>query len=82
MRTLQQTESLSTSGTPCGGIPSGSTDKLFKPFSQGSHDKSGLGLGLFIARKSVEADGGILSARDVPGTGCVFTISLPRHALP
>jgi len=65
----------------CGGIPSGNTETLFKPFSQGSGDKSGLGLGLFIARQSVEADGGILSARDIPGTGCVFTISLPRHAL-
>ena len=44
--------------------------------------RSGLGLGLFIARRSVEADAGTLSVRDVPGTGCVFTISLPRYPWP
>lgn len=31
-----------------------------------------------IARHSVESQGGTLSARDVPGTGWVFTINLPR----
>jgi signal transduction histidine kinase len=34
---------------------------------------------LSIARSSVEADGGVLAVQDVPGTGCVFTITLPRH---
>jgi signal transduction histidine kinase len=38
-------------------------------------------LGLSIARRSVEASDGILSVRDLPDTGCVFTISLPRHAV-
>jgi signal transduction histidine kinase len=38
-------------------------------------------LGLSIARQSVEADFGTLSVRDVLGTGCVFTISLPRRPL-
>lgn len=41
-----------------------------------------MGLGLSIDRLSVEADGGMLSVRDVPDTGCVFTINLPRHTLP
>jgi signal transduction histidine kinase len=27
----------------------------------------------------VAANSGILSFRDVPGTGCIFTISLPRY---
>jgi signal transduction histidine kinase len=40
-----------------------------------------LGLGLAISRLSVEANGGNLSARDVPGSGCVFTIDLPRRVL-
>ena len=53
---------------------------MFKPFTQGSPDKSGLGLGLSICRSSVEANNGILRVRNVPGTGCVFTIDLPRHA--
>jgi len=66
----------------CGGLPPGFAEKMFEPFTQGSEDRSGLGLGLSIARSSVEANGGLLSVRDKPGAGCVFTIDLPRHALP
>ena len=65
----------------CGGLPHADHETMFLPFSQRSADRSGLGLGLSIARQSVENDGGILSVRDVPSTGCVFTISLPRHML-
>jgi signal transduction histidine kinase len=63
----------------CGGLPDGQCGALFTPFSQHGADRSGLGLGLSSARASVEADGGTLAVRDVPGTGCVFTMSLPRH---
>src|SRR5687767_5026343 len=66
----------------CGGLPAGDADRMFRPFTQGSADKTGLGLGLSICRRSVEANGGLLSVRDVPGSGCVFTIDLPRHAAP
>lgn len=65
----------------CGGLPPGSAEKMFTPFNQRSDDKSGLGLGLSIARQSIEADAGTLSVRDVPGVGCVFTISLPHYPL-
>jgi signal transduction histidine kinase len=65
-------------GDNCGGLPAGDIDTMFKPFTQHGEDRSGLGLGLAIARQSVEADRGTLTVRDVPGTGCVFTISLPR----
>ena len=65
----------------CGGLPPGNAEKLFTPFSQRSEDKTGLGLGLSIARKSVEADSGILSVRNLPGTGCIFTIDLPLYSL-
>lgn len=65
----------------CGGLPAGILERLFVPFSRTGDDKSGLGLGLSIARRSVEASGGILSVRDVPGTGCVFAISLPLRSL-
>jgi len=64
----------------CGGLPPGDAEKMFLPFTQGSTDKSGLGLGLAICRRSVEANGGVISVRNVPGSGCVFTIELPRHA--
>jgi signal transduction histidine kinase len=64
----------------CGGLPPGSTDKLMRPFAQSGNDRSGLGLGLEICRRSVEANHGTVTVRDLPGTGCVFTIALPFHA--
>ena len=63
----------------CGGLPPGSVERMFTPMRQRPDHKSGLGLGLSIARQSIEADLGYLSVRDVPGTGCIFTIRLPRH---
>lgn len=63
----------------CGGLAPGAADIMFRPFARYREDKSGLGLGLSIARENVEADGGTLSVRNVPGTGCVFTIRLRRH---
>jgi signal transduction histidine kinase len=65
----------------CGGLPPGFAEDMFRPFTQAAEDRSGLGLGLSIARRSVEANNGILSARNLPGTGCVFTIDLPRHSM-
>ncbi len=55
---------------------------MFRPFTQSGNDKSGLGLGLSIARDAVVANGGVLNTLDVPGVGCVFTINLPLSALP
>lgn len=66
----------------CGGLPPGDLETMFLPFKQSSADKSGLGLGLSISRRSVEANAGTLSVRDRPGLGCVFTIDLPRHEMP
>jgi K+-sensing histidine kinase KdpD len=66
----------------CGGLPAGDAESLFTPFTQSDADKSGLGLGLSISRRSVEANHGRLSVRDRPGHGCVFTIDLPRHHMP
>ncbi len=66
----------------CGGLPPGDAESLFAPFTQSDADRSGLGLGLSISRRSVEANHGRLGVRDRPGHGCVFTIDLPRHAMP
>jgi signal transduction histidine kinase len=63
----------------CGGLPSGDAEKMLLSFTQAGEEKSGLGSGLSIASRSVAANSGILSFRDVPGTGCIFTISLPRY---
>jgi signal transduction histidine kinase len=66
----------------CGGLPHGFAEEGFLPFKQGGEDRSGLGLGLAICQRSVEANNGTLSVRDIPNTGCVFTIDLPRYVLP
>jgi signal transduction histidine kinase len=66
----------------CGGLPPGNVEKMFLPFTQSGADRSGLGLGLSISRRSVEANDGTLRVRDIPASGCVFTIDLPRHLLP
>lgn len=63
----------------CGGFPAGAADTMFLPFVQEGTDHSGLGLGLSISRRSVEANHGVLSVRNHAGSGCVFTIDLPRH---
>jgi len=66
----------------CGGLPEGASEKLMLPFVQGGADRSGLGLGLDICRRSLEAMNGELKIRDLPGSGCIFTIHLPRHIEP
>jgi signal transduction histidine kinase len=63
------------------GLPPEEAEQMFKPFAQGNEDRTGLGLGLSIARRSVEANAGRLSVRNEPGSGCVFTIDLPRYSL-
>ena len=65
----------------CGGLPQGFTEEVFLPFKQRGIDRSGLGLGLAICQRSVTANNGVLTVRDIPNTGCVFTIDLPRHLL-
>jgi signal transduction histidine kinase len=49
-----------------------------RPFEQGGADRSGVGLGLSLSRHGVQACGGSLYVRDLPGKGCIFTIDLPR----
>jgi signal transduction histidine kinase len=64
----------------CGGLPPGRAERMFAPFTQAGADKSGLGLGLAICQRSVEANNGVLRVRDLAGSGCIFTIDLPRKA--
>lgn len=61
----------------CGGISPADRD-LFKPFGdRRGHDRTGLGLGLSIARKAVRTGGGDIRIRNLPGEGCVFVVELP-----
>jgi signal transduction histidine kinase len=62
----------------CGGLPPGKAEELFEAFQQRGEDRTGLGLGLFISRKGIEANDGLIRVRNLPGRGCVFTIDLPR----
>lgn len=64
----------------CGGLPADAAETMFLPFAPDGGDRPGLGLGLDISRRSVEANGGELTVRNIPGLGCIFTINLPRLA--
>lgn len=64
----------------CGGLSPDTIDQLFRPFEQRGSNRSGLGLGLSISRRAVEANAGRPRARNLPGEGCVFTIDLPRSS--
>lgn len=61
----------------CGGLPPGRAADLFRPYEQRGDDRTGVGLGLSICLKAAKAHGGELLVRDIPGTGCVFSIVLP-----
>ena len=67
----------------CGGLPGESGDKeLAASFEQRGADRTGLGIGLTFSRWGAEANGGRLYARNLPGTGCIFTLDLPRSSVP
>lgn len=65
----------------CGGLERGDAEKMFSLFSQRGDDKTGLGLGLSIARQSIVADDGRLTVENMPTVGCMFRIDLPRRPL-
>ena len=58
----------------CGGFPPGKAETLLAPLARAAP-----GGGLSIARRAVEAMGGSLRVRELPGVGCVFTIDLPVY---
>ncbi len=61
----------------CGGLPAGKAGQFFMAFERSGTDRTGLGLGLYISRKGIQASGGTIHVRDIPGKGCAFTINLP-----
>jgi signal transduction histidine kinase len=66
----------------CGGLLSGNLTELFRPFEQQSANRTGLGLGLAFSRWGTEANDGRISARNLPGRGCIFTVDVPRMHVP
>jgi signal transduction histidine kinase len=61
----------------CGGIPDSKSDPFAAFGEQRGTDRTGLGLGLSIARKAVRTHGGDIHVRNMPGKGCVFLIDIP-----
>ncbi len=61
------------------GMPEDQVEAMFSRYSRGdsARERGGLGLGLYISRRLVEAHGGTLGARGNPGAGCAFIVELP-----
>lgn len=63
----------------CGGLKNTEVD-LFKPYVQENNNRRGIGLGLTIAQKAMTLNQGSIDVKNLPGKGCVFTITLPLLA--
>ena len=61
----------------CGGIPDSKGDPFQAFGERRGRDRTGMGLGLSIARKAVNAHGGSIDIRNMPGKGCIFVIEVP-----
>ncbi|RKH91018.1 PAS domain S-box protein [Corallococcus sp. AB045] len=62
------------------GIPFESQARIFERFERAaSLNYGGLGLGLFITRRIVEAHGGSIHVESEPGHGAKFIVELPPH---
>ncbi len=59
------------------GIPPEEQATLFERFRQGSHKRSGSGLGLYLSRLIVEAHQGTIQVNSEVGKGSVFVVNLP-----
>jgi signal transduction histidine kinase len=67
----------------CGiGISEEDQARLFRRFERFETRRKfgGMGLGLWITRRIVEAHGGTIAVESAPGKGSTFTIELPREA--
>jgi PAS domain S-box-containing protein len=67
------------------GIMPENLDKIFEPFERlGKRDdmRRGLGLGLVVCKRLVEAQGGKIFVESVPGKGSTFYFTLPMHGQP
>ena len=62
----------------CGGLPDGDANEPLEPLAQRGKNRSGFGLGLANVKQAVEAHGGRVFVRNLPGKGCVFCLELPE----
>ena len=63
------------------GIPAELRPRIFERFQRGTVGRryDGFGLGLWIARRAVEASGGTLRFESEPGEGARFEVELPKR---
>jgi two-component system sensor histidine kinase KdpD len=59
------------------GLPKGAADAVFAPFQRLGDTKSGIGLGMSVARGFMDAMGGTIRTEDTPGGGLTVVLSLP-----
>jgi two-component system, OmpR family, sensor histidine kinase KdpD len=61
------------------GLPAGREEAVFQKFTRGERESAtpGVGLGLAIVRALIEAHQGRVTAAQRPGSGAVFTFTLP-----
>jgi PAS domain S-box-containing protein len=64
------------------GLDPSETESIFEPFYRSARtmSTSGMGIGLSVCRRLIEANGGTLSAAPRAGGGAVFTVGLPIAA--
>jgi signal transduction histidine kinase len=79
-RTVDDARLLIEVEDECGGIPDSEGDPFQSFGKRRGRDRTGLGLGLSIARKAVRAHGGDIHIRNIPEKGCVFVIDMPLAA--
>jgi PAS domain S-box-containing protein len=65
------------------GVAAGDQRHIFERFERAvsSQNYGGLGLGLYIVKRIVEAHGGTIRVESIPGSGACFEVELPRQPL-
>lgn len=65
------------------GIAEEETAKIFLRFyrSPAASEEKGVGIGLYLAREIIEAEGGYIKVASEPGKGSVFSIFLPKQPI-
>lgn len=81
IKSCQQTDSVTISFTDTGqGIPPEALPQIFIPLF--TTKAQGMGFGLSISKRIVEAHGGKISVESKVGEGTIFTITFPLEPKP